>query len=58
MSTFYRDTARVNELAEAGHSESIIAASKHLNVDFVREVLERAERVRGRGDSYWQHAPA
>jgi hypothetical protein len=46
-----RDVTRIVELADGGYSPSVIAASVGLTEEFVREVLEQAEDVRGETES-------
>lgn len=43
----HRDVTRVVELSEQGYSAAAIAASVGIPEDLVREILERADEVRG-----------
>jgi len=45
----HRDVTRIVELSEEGYSPRVIASSVGLHEEFVREVLVRAEAVRGEG---------
>ena len=43
----HRDVTKILSLSEAGRSPSVIASSVGLTTEFVREVLEQGEAVRG-----------
>ena len=47
----HRDVRRIVELQDEGHSESVIALSVGLPVEFVREVLVQAEAARSSAEA-------